>query len=1547
MIPPVSIAAAAGEQPLPIADAIADLVAADSLHERRDRVVECFRATIRYLAAITLATRVQYGPGPVNESAELEQLVRGLRRRGLTDGQWVGMVRGLLKSWADAQATYPIPGLAQRFCGRHKKKLAGAIDGLLEMRKSETVAHGGTGRGDALGEVLARREPQLEQLLLELAPIWRGARLVLPLAHPEEATTPQSAWSLMGYAPARGKWPRTELAAGTRLAPGEPVLIDEAGKPLVALHPIAMFRPPSPGAVEELFVLDGAKKGAACFVAFPSMSAHRQTEVWQLLGKTLLSGEEDADETPVAGNARPYRGLASFGAEHNALFFGRERQAEGLANRIRRHAMVTVTGASGAGKSSLLHAGVFPLLDDVEVISMRPGADPLTRLARRLAPALVGWAEADVIGEVLGERPETLGLYLERWSRANQGRRLVIFVDQAEEIFTLCRDQRRREAFADALASAGLDRDGASRVVLILREDFFSRLSTLAALRELYSRNVEVVTTPDVDDLMRIVVAPARLFGFEFEHRSLVESMVEAVVGEPAALAMVQFCAAQLWERRDRSWRRLTWDAYRAIGGVEGALASHAEATLAELTPARQAVARALLLSLVTADGTRAVVAKEDLLLTSGARVDATAVLGKLVDARLLTSREAEEEGGSDAVVELVHEALIRHWQRLRGWLADDSEFLRVRARVSAASARWHDEGRPVDLLLGDGKPMIEAEELVSTRRDALKPVDIDYVETSLARGRRRQRLKRLAVVALAVLAIVAGGLAAIASVERGRAERNADRAAASAVEADARTVALLEEQGRVELIAGRPVRALVYLSEAYSRGGRGRALMTMLAAAVDPVDARQAELVGHSEPVTAAIYSPDGSRIATTSRDHSVRLWRANGELDRVLAGHTDVVWEAAFSADGKRLVTASSDASARIWDVASGAEAVVLAGHSEWVRSARFSPDGKLVATASWDDSARLFDAATGAVIHTLAHGGGVQSVRFNAAGTHLLTASSDGSARIWAVADGRLLVTMDHADKVRLAIYSPDEARVAAISTDGVGKIWDAASGAPIASLIGHEGDVSAVAFSPDGALVATASWDRTARLWNATSGAHLATLTGHVDWVRPESYVLGRLTSIEFSPQGDVLASAGIDGTVKVWAAPSGALLASLDHGAQLGGGARYRPDGGAIVSAGGDGVARVWSPTRGALAATLARPRGEGKYARRVSAVVSDGARIVTATDGGAGNVWGVDGQALAAIDAAASVVLSSDAALYARVDRAGKVDVHRASSGALVASVDAGQGVGFAALCAGGPRLLTAPGSPGSARLWSLPAGVEIAELIGHEAPHRFATCSADGSIVVTVAASGRVKVWAGATGELRHSLVEPEKMASLVPRVEISPDGLTLLTATADARVSLWALESGALVRTFAGHSGSFSPDGSRIVTADEGLTARIWDVATGDKIAILEGHAKGVRSAIYSAGGDLIVTASADATARLWEAASGRLLMTLQGHDDELLRAIFTPDSERVISASADGTTRIWAVAPERRSAAEVATLVADEVPWQLVGGRLVPREPRAPPR
>ncbi len=422
----------------------------------------------------------------------------------------------------------------------------------------------------------------------------------------------------------------------------------------------------------------------------------------------------------------PYRGLAAFGAEDRALFFGRGADVGAIVDRLRSEQAVVVVGDSGVGKSSLVRAGVLPAIAAGGLggerawatAAMRPGADPLTAAAAVLDGD--GGFEARLAAATAG------------------GGGLVLFVDQAEELITQC-DRAVAARFADALVSA-LARDPGLRVIASVRGDFVTRLAEVPGLAALVTRGLHLVGPLDDAGRREAIVGPAQVAGVAFE-----AAAVDALAADSAGrggLPLLQFALTLLWQRRDVAAARITLADVAAIGGVAGALARHADGVIAALDPRGRELARRILTGLVTADGTSAVRDASELALR-GAEGEAT--LAALIDGRLVVARD----GRGGASYALAHDALIAHWSTLVGWLADDVGLRARRQRLTVAAAEWERLGRGRDGLLV-GRPLAEAAEL-----DDLLPREAALIAAS-RRAVRRRRALGVALAGLALAAIAA-----------------------------------------------------------------------------------------------------------------------------------------------------------------------------------------------------------------------------------------------------------------------------------------------------------------------------------------------------------------------------------------------------------------------------------------------------------------------------------------------------------------------------------------------------------------------------------------------------------------------------------------------------------------------------------------------------------------------------------------------------------------------------------------------------------------------
>ena len=493
--------------------------------------------------------------------------------------------------------------------------------------------------------------------------------------------------------------------------------------------------------------------------------------------QAFLAPKERDDRT--GGDPSPYRGLASFGEADAKYFFGRSGEIRSTLAQLESWPMLAVVGPSGVGKSSFLHAGLIPALRATsgtwQVHELRPGRAPLTSLAGVLLDRAVDPGEVTDVITRLGDSPGQFGQVL-RDQAARDGTKVLIVVDQLEELFTLSEDVAAREAFLAALLGAADDPSSPVRVVLSMRADFLDRLATDNQFLSELSRGLFFLSAPDRENLRETLVRPAELAGYAFEDDRMVDDIVQTATNR-GALPLLQFAATRLWDTRDRKRRLLTRTAYDAMGGVAGAFVRHADEVAAAVPPRHQPLLRAIMSRLVTPEGTRAVIDRDELRSLSADPAEVERILDQLVRARLV---HVHTDAVAGATVEMVHEVLITEWPTLRRWLENGHALRGFLHELRQAAKQWAGRGKPADLVWRG-----------ATARDALATADRHVLELAaterefLAEVRRqvgragRRRLLAFASV-LAVLVVVIG-LGAIALVRISDAEETATKRALDA----------------------------------------------------------------------------------------------------------------------------------------------------------------------------------------------------------------------------------------------------------------------------------------------------------------------------------------------------------------------------------------------------------------------------------------------------------------------------------------------------------------------------------------------------------------------------------------------------------------------------------------------------------------------------------------------------------------------------------------------------------------------------------------------
>ncbi len=704
----------------------------------------------------------------------------------------------------------------------------------------------------------------------------------------------------------------------------------------------------------------------------------------------------------------PYKGLRPFEEADAMNFFGRNDLIHQLLQRMADETsgrFVAVVGPSGSGKSSVVKAGLIPAirhngLPNSErwfVARMVPGAHPFQELENALLG--VTFDSSSSLIDALQKDENGLFEVVRRILPADHTE-LVLLIDQFEEIFTLVHDEAERALFLRSLLVAVTRPRSRLRVILTLRADFYDRPLLYSGFGELFRQRTEVVLPLSPDELQEAIEGPASRAGLEPEP-GLIAAMIADVTDQPGALPLLQFALTELYERREG--RKLTLQAYRASGGVLGALARRAEDLYREMDDPQKDAARQLFLRLIRlGDGTedtRRRVRWAELISIGSSKAVIQTVLEQLGKYRLLTfDRDPQTR---EPTVEIAHEALIREWQLLREWLNENRDDLRVQQRLTVSTTEWLNTGRD-ESFLASGARLTQFEALMTAGRIALNENEQAYVRASIAKRRRAARRVKMAVATLIVATVGALILALYAFEQQNRAQKSQQKAVQERDRADSESrisrsrelaATALNNQDQIDLSLLLSLEALKVSDTLEAR----HSLFTALEKSPYLVTF----LRGHTAPVRTVAFSPDGLTLASAGRDGTILLWdvASQNTILPPLIGHTDAINSLTFSPDGEMLASASDDGTVRLWNVKTGEqEGEPIGGHTGAVWSVAISSDGKIIATGGEDGLILLHETTSGELIGAplSGHSGIVYSVAFSPDGRMLASGGDDFTIR-----------------------------------------------------------------------------------------------------------------------------------------------------------------------------------------------------------------------------------------------------------------------------------------------------------------------------------------------------------------------------------------------------------------------------------------------------------------------------------------------------------------------------------------------------------------------
>jgi WD40 repeat protein len=1243
---------------------------------------------------------------------------------------------------------------------------------------------------------------------------------------------------------------------------------------------------------------------------------------------------DDLAPTPLVTSAGkvtfPYRGLNAFDERDAALFFGRDdatsRVLARMSDLIAKPGLLAVSGVSGAGKSSLIRAGVLPNLRGAGLreasaaagwpcLVFKPGPKPLDELA--IGVAALGGGDVAAIRNNLVTDPSMFGLVTAQAARSyatargadpDSETRLILVVDQFEQIFSPKCAEQQRAAFVTALHAAATDRYGphpqpAGLVVFVVRADFEARCANYPQLTEAI-QNRYLVTAMTRLQLRLAITGPAKAAGSHVAD-DLVELLLDELGTHTATttddsleslagagmLPLLSHVLDQAWRRRKAD--ELTVADYELAGGLERAVADSAQRAYDALTAQQREIARRVFIRLTatTADGTdTAVRAPRSALADDAAPSDLEDVLNAFAAEGLITL--------GDDTVQISHEVLFTAWPLLRDtWLAETRADRIISTRLQSAAADWNRNNRnPSYLYTGSvleaARDAVKRMDAAPNRHTPPAPVERKFLEAGIKADQRRARKSRVVTAALVGLVIVL----AISALAAYRSSQDAKHQ---------RDIALSNSLINQSEILGDTNATISKLESlaAWSINPSGQAHAAMLQAAAR----RGIAVLPTGQPITALAFSPDLHTLAT-SHAGSVSLWdgtNGNPIADLFVGDNTfEIAKMLVFSPDGRTLASSGNAGRVRLWDVPGRRQIGPLGPATISGIAVAFSPDGRTLTTGD------------GATIH------------------------------IWDVATRREISTRvtGRTERAESLVFSPDGGTLATCYRDGEVDLWGIADGRQIAILPANTAVpyVSAV-FSPDGRTLATSGNDRTVRLWNSATGFEIGDPfndgTGTADWHDDQLFggplgrASGQIQPVAFSPDGRRLAIGGHDGTVRFLDLASGRGTAvPLIGNAFAVGVVIYSPDGRTLAVGDDGGTVRLWDPTTNREIGDMDNIEDSTNAVMMFS---PDGRTLATDDQSGTVRLWNAgafrptgeplightglvhavrfspDGRKL--ITVGDQTVRRWDMATRREIGAPFAFDHDRA-----VQPVDLD--VVAAAFSPDG-RMVAAGDLYGTVRLWDSATGREIGDPMNpvNEVGTFYGGVefSPDGRTLAIVSGRGDVRFLDAATGQDAGKSLQTSASGFDATTAVFSPDGRTVAIGVGATihLVDMVSRRDDSLEMPYGSPAeAAFSPDGRTLAVSQEGDgVVRFEDVSTRRQIGDpLTGGVRGITTVMaFSPDGRSLATGSGDGAVRLWDIATRREVgAPLIGHTGPITSVAFSPDGHFIAAGGEDRTVHFWDV-------------------------------------
>lgn len=1205
----------------------------------------------------------------------------------------------------------------------------------------------------------------------------------------------------------------------------------------------------------------------------------------QIFGRESNFGEnEDVGECP-------FRGLEVFREQDVRYFFGRESMTQRLVEHMERFRFLAVLGPSGSGKSSVVQAGLMPWLrkQGYGLALFTPARAPLVELALNLHAMFAEFGSpppSEQLNRRLMQDDRALHFILRELHEAGGANRICLVIDQLEEIFTLARNQDEVNHFLANLIYAIEQPDDPLSVVCTLRSDFLGKCVSYPDLDDYLTEHMVQVKPMTREESARAVAEPAHIAGLAFEH-NLLDEILDDLAGEAGELPLLEHALLELYEHRRN--RLLTMEAYREIGGIEGALARRAESTYQALDEDGQAILRKMFtLCLVNpgegAEDTRRRATREELLAVGGQEELTASLLDRLIEARLLTSYRDEVRNTNQ--VDVAHEALIRKWGRIKAWMAEDRETARLLRRLRRQADAWIQADRDSDFLLR-GAPLLQMIDLVAVEGSNVGEQELAFVEAGehlreIEKRAERKRLQLGIAGALATTVITfmmflwanSAKKDALEAEQHIRAEKA--RGEFKTLEANYNLSIAFNEKVGIALANDDPEEAWLGSLAALSLevpadkelpGPRGR----FMDGRMDKVD----QLLWTSpvsNTLASVATSPDGSMLALAGKDSLIRLIDVDTGLQtELLTEATLAITEMAFSPNGQWLAAASERRIVYLWHLEDSSFHALNYGHQGLITCVVFSPDSLTLASGDENGGLIVSSVLEEGSPKIMSLGNKVNDLVYSQSSEFLFAGLTTGLKRVQPDLGIQEYID-DSLGTLGFNILAVTRSYLVAARADTKVSFHDLNSGEEVKAVAGHDLPVNVLAGRND-RLVSIS--DDKQLIWNLadfsfTDAEHLEDvsqgvltteghlngmvksgllfrhdLTGHKHLATPAGHS-NIVWSVAYSPNGQWVASASWDGSVYLWDVAGKNPPRSLQGRFSRVYGSAFSPDGRHLASTYQDGSVRVWLVEDGSL-----------RYECR----------------GHEDRVY--------------SVAFSPDG------------------------------------------RFLTSGSSDRTVRLWALPDESEsdtypleitpFQTLEGHTDRVLDVAFSPDGQYIASSSRDRNVILWrfSNDTKQASPSTTLTGHQGR-VYGLSFSPDSRRLASASYDQTVRVWSLvDKPRLQHVLEGHTEhvmdvAFSPDGLQLASSSDDRSIRIWSVPDGldrpETRQVLRGHFGSVLNVSYSPDGKQLASGSADYTVRFWDMAAEPKQHVLRGHEERIYSVDFSPDGQTLVSGSADQMVKVW---------------------------------------